>query len=201
MADVWLVTHKMRLLGQEIRNTFYYEEISGEPDGGEWVDIVDEIRADLVAELDNFFTEDWTFYGIDARKVSAADLPSTEYLPTLGDLVGESNTDAMATQIAMLISVQGLTAKPRRARTYMAGWPEAILVAGLFQSNYISAAETFIDLQSVLNAAGVNELQRVSAQWNSSHTIVTAYNNIAGRPSKASRVPATQRRRRIGVGI
>ena len=65
----------------------------------------------------------------------------------------------------------------------------------------MTAFEVFVDLQSVLNSGGTNPLQRVAAQWNSSHTQVVASNNIAGQASSASQVPATQRRRRIGVGI
>lgn len=198
---IYQVTHKMRFHLQEVRNTYYYETQVGEPSASEWGDIVDEIRADFLAELVARMVTAWLFYGIDVREVSTAGLPSVEYLPTLGNLVGTNVIDSTATQVAMLVSVQGLTSKPRRARSYLCGFAETFCVDSLWATAATDDAEVFIDLQSVLNAAGANELQRVSAQWNTSHTLVTAWNNIAGRPSKASAVPATQRRRRLGVGI
>ena len=201
MADVWQVSLKQKFLDQEVRNIFYYEEITGPPSDSEWVDIADEIRVDLLAEIAVHTTPDWRYYGIDVREVSTAGLPTREFLPTLGDLVGLVGADPTASQIALLCSVQGLTTKPNRARSYLCGFAESAVVAGKFISLVRGDAETFIDLMSVLNAAGTNELQRVAAQWNASHTVVTAYNNIASRASKASEVPATQRRRRLGVGI
>lgn len=201
MGTIFQVVHKQRLLSQEIRNVYYYEAQTGDPTDAEWQDIVDEIRADYVAELQSHFNTTWSFYGINRRVVSTAGLLSFDEVPTAGDLLGTDAGNEMPTQVAMLVSVKGTTTKPNRARTYLAGFPADTVNNSVFLSGDLTAAETFVDLQSVLNAAGTNELQRVSAQWNSSHTQVIASNNIAGRASVASQVPATQRRRRIGVGI
>lgn len=201
MAAVHMVTHKMVWLNQEIRNIFYYEEITGAPSDSEWQDIVDEIRADYVAELIAQLSPEWSFYGIDRRIVSTAGLLSFSEVPTAGSVVGTSGGDSVATQVAMLASVKGTSTKPNRARTYVAGLTESSMTDSLWGSTARGAVEALIDLQSVLNNAGTNALQRVSAQWNSSHTQVIVYNNIAARPALASEVPATQRRRRIGVGI
>lgn len=198
---IYMVTHKMRWLNQECRNVYYYETQVGEPSNSEWQDIADEIRADFVSELSSTMVEDWTFYGIDYRNVSTAGLLSFSKTPTLGDYDGTSAVEGVATQVALLVSVKGTTTKPNRARTYLTGVRHDSLVDSLFDSSTRGSAETFIDLQSVLNAAGTNDLQRVAAQWNSGHTQVIASNNIAGDASVASLVPATQRRRRIGVGI
>lgn len=199
--SVFQVTHKQRFLGQEVRNIYYYLTDVGDPTTAEWQDIVDEIRADYVAELIAALVTGWNFYGIDYRKVDVAGLPSFEALPTAGTAVGLGAIDPTATQIALLCSVKAAVTKPNHARTYLCGWFETQVVAGLFIAAARLAGETFVDLQSVLNAGGTNPLQRVSAQWNSSHTQVIANNIISGSASKASEVPATQRRRRIGVGI
>lgn len=198
---IFQVTHKSMWLLQEIRNIFYYETEVGDPSTAEWVDIVDEIRADYNAELLTQLSEEFTFRAIDYRKVDIAGLLSFEAIPTSGDWAGEVTVDSLPTQIALLVSVKGVTTKPNRARTYLAGFTEAAATNSIFTSSPLGAAEDFIDLQSVLNGAGTNPLQRVSAQWNSSHTQVIASNNIAGSAGVASQVPATQRRRRIGVGI
>lgn len=201
MGNIYMVTHKMRWLNQQIRNIYYYESQAGDPTDAEWVDVVDEIRADFVAELPTHMSDEWFFYGIDRRRVDIAGLLSFDEVPTAGEYQGAQGSDSLPTQIALLVSVKGTTTKPNRARTYLAGFTDAAVVDGLFVSASRGAAETFIDLQSVLNSGGTNVLQRVSAQWNSSHSQVIVTNNIAGAASRASEVPATQRRRRIGVGI
>lgn len=198
---IYQVTHKMRWLGQECRNVYYYETQVGNPSSSEWQDIADEIRADFVAEMGGFLVPEWAFYAIDYRIVDTAGLLTFEKVPTSGEYVGTSGSDSLPTQVALLVSVKGTTTKPNRTRTYMAGFSESAVVDSLFITSVLSAGETLVDLQSVLNAAGTNELQRVAAQWNSSHTQVIATNNVAGDASVASLVPATQRRRRIGVGI
>lgn len=198
---IYQITHKQRFHLQEVRNIYYYETTVGDPSPAEFIDIVDEIRVDYAAELAPNFTNQWNFYGIDYRIVDTAGLLSFEALPTAGQLVGASATDSVATQVALLVSVKGTTTKPNRARTYLCGFIEDFLTNSLWTAGAQAFCETFVDLQSVLNGAGTNPLQRVSAQWNSSHTQVIVTNNIAGDASKASQVPATQRRRRIGVGI
>lgn len=198
---IYQVTHKMRWLLQECRNIYYYETQVGNPSTAEWVDIVDEIRADIAAEIDNHLSEEWEFYALDYRIVDTAGLLTFEALPTSGLIAGTSVTDSLPTQVAMLVSVKGDTVKPNRTRTYFCGLTEASATDSLWLAAAMTAFEVFVDLQSVLNSGGTNPLQRVAAQWNSSHTQVVASNNIAGQASSASQVPATQRRRRIGVGI
>lgn len=198
---IYQVTHKGTWYDQQIRNVYYYETVTGDPSTSEWQDIVDEIRADYVAELQSHLVPDYTFVGIDYRNVSTAGLLSFSVTPTAGSLVGTSVNDTVATQIALLVSVKGTTTKPNRARTYLGGMNEGECGDSKWGATIRSDCEAFIDLQSVLNAAGTNELQRVSAQWNTGHTAVIVSNNIAGSAAQASLIPATQRRRRIGVGI
>lgn len=198
---IYMVTHKYRLLSQEIRNIFYYETSVGEPDNDEWQDIADEIRGDWVAEMRAQVSDNYQIYGIDRRRVDTAGLLSFGETFTAGTSDGQETADELPTQIAMLLSVKGFTTKPNRARSYLAGWTELADTESLFAAAWRTAAETFIDLQSVLNAGGTNPLQRVAAQWNSSHTQVIASNPISGSAAVASIVPATQCRRRIGVGI
>lgn len=198
---IYQVTHKMLWLLQECRNIYYYETAQGEPSTSEWQDIVDEIRGEYVSELTGTLVDTWQFYGIDYRNVSTAGLLSFSKFPTAGPFVGTATADSVATQVAMLISVKGTSTKPNRARTYLPGLAESALVDSVWTSAFLSAAEDFIDFQSALNAAGTNPLLRVAAQWNTSHTAVIASNSIAGDTPVASIVPATQRRRRIGVGI
>lgn len=199
--SIFQVSLKQQLLGQEVRNIFYYETQVGDPSTSEWQDIVDEIRGDYVTYLQAALVTLWNFYAIDYRKVDVAGLPGFQALPTAGTVVGLAALDPLPSQIAMLLAVKAAVTKPNHARSYLCGFTDNHVVAGLFIPGATSVAEDFIDEMTGLNAGGTNPLQRVAAQWNTSHTMVTVTNNIAGSASKASEVPATQRRRRLGVGI
>jgi hypothetical protein len=198
---VYQVTWLMTWLGQEVRNTFYYETTAGEPDDAEWQDICDEIRGDFVDVGAGSFVDSWAWYGIDRRRVDIAGLLSFREVPTAGTLVGTNGNDSVATQVALLISNKGTTVKPNRARSYMCGMTDTNLVDSLWLAPALADMEELIDLQSDQNAIGTNPLQRVAAQWNNGHTQVVDHNDLSGAPSVGSIVPATQRRRRIGVGI
>lgn len=199
---VFQVVHKMTLLQQEVRNIYYYETITGNPSASEWQDICDEIRSDFATTIGaSTFSNNWKFWGIDYRQVDTAGLPSFSVLPTSGDLDGTNANDDLPTQIALLVTAKANVTKPNRVRTYYCGFTEENTTDGLWGATIRGLVEDFFDDQTVLNAAGTNELQRVSAQWNTGHTAVVAYNNVAAAPGKASEVPATQRRRRIGVGM
>lgn len=195
------VTWLQRWLLQEIRNTFYYITTVGEPSDSEWQDVVDEIRADIVSTGVTNWSDDWEFYGIDRRRVDTAGLLSFREVPTSGSVAGTSAGDSVATQVALLISNKGTTTKPNRARTYLGGMIEGNTADSLWDSAILSAMEGLCDDQSALNSGGTNPLTRVAAQWNTSHTQVIATNDLSGAVSVGSQVPATQRRRRIGVGI
>jgi hypothetical protein len=199
--SIYQITLKQTLLAQQVRNVFYYETTVGDPSDSEWGDVADEIRADLVSDWAPNAVNDWSFDSIDVRRVDTAGLLSREFTPTAGALAGSSPTDSVASQICLLVSVKGTTTKPNRARSYLAGMNEDNVVNSLVGSGTQSNGESFIDNMSALNSGGTNPLQRVAAQWNAGHTQVTVTNNISGSASKASPVPATQRRRRIGVGI
>lgn len=198
---IYMVTHRQTFHLQQIRNVFYYETTVGDPATSEWLDIVDEIRAEYLANISAFMSDTWSFDGIDYREVDVAGLPALSVNPTLGNLDGGSTLDSLATQVAMVVNVKGNTVSPRLGRTFLGGWTETQTADSQFGPSIRGAAETFIDVQSGLNAAGTNPLQRVAAKWNSSHTLVVAHNNIAGFAAVATPVTATIRSRRIGVGI
>ena len=197
----YLVTHKYTFHAQQVRNTFYYVTSVGEPSNAEWQTSADEIRADFIAELATLHVDNITLDGIDRRRVDTAGLLSFSEVFTLGAAVGLSTSDSQPTQIALLVSNKGTTVKPNRARSYLAGWRDGDVTDSIFTAAARTRGQTFIDLQSNLNSGGTNPLSRVAAQWNVTHTAVIATNDLSGAVSVASLVPATQRRRRIGVGI
>lgn len=199
--SVYQVTWLQRWQSQECRNTFYYQTTVGEPSTGEWQDIADEIRADLVTYWDNMCDTTWLFYAIDYRRVDTPGLLSFRVIPTSGDLTGQDGGEPNPSQVALLVSNKGATTKPNRTRTYLCGMAGSQLGGSYWSSTILNNAEALIDVQSNLNSGGTNPLSRVSAQWNTAHTQVLVYNDMSGAASVASNIAATQRRRRIGVGI
>jgi len=192
---------KQRLLLQEVRNVFYYETQNGEPDGDDWQDNVDALRTSLSGQLATYMANAWEFYSIEYRKVDEIGLPSFEVFPTAGALSGGGGTDPLPTQVAMLVTVKAATTTPNKGRTYLAGFNEDSLDVGLFGTLELSEAATHIENISAMNADGPGGLHRVAAQWNTSHTQVIATNDLFQLSAVANPIPATQRRRRIGVGI
>jgi hypothetical protein len=198
---IYQVTLKQRYYDQEVRNVFYYETTVGDPSTSEWKDIADEIRSDLDTYWNGRCVPEWEFYAIEYREVDTPGLLSFEAIPTSGSLFGTDTGEGSASQLAVLCRVKGTSTKPNRARSYLCGVAADKIVDSKWDSGTTDSAEDFIDEMSVLNNAGTNTLQRVAAQWNTAHTEVTVTNNISAQASLASEVPATQRRRRLGVGI
>lgn len=198
---IYQVVHKYTWLSQQARNVFYYETTVGEPSTSEWQDIADEIRAEFVTNMQSGISDTCALNGIDYRRVDLAGIPSFPVSFTSGTVSGTNAAEPVPTQIALLVSAKVATTKPNRVRSYLPGFCESQVTDSLWNSGTLSTAETWIDFQSVLNAGGTNPLQRVAVQWNAGHTAIAASNNISGASSIGAIVPATQRRRRIGVGI
>ena len=198
---IYMMTVKQRLLLQECRNIFYYETQNGEPDSADWQDNCDALRSSLSGQLAIHMANAWSFYSIEYRRVDLVGLPSFEVFPTAGALVGGGGTDPLPTQVAMLVTVKAATQTPNKGRTYLPGFNEDSLDVGLFGTLELSQAAVHIEQISAMNAGGPAGLHRVAAQWNSTHTQVIATNDLFLLSAVANPIPATQRRRRIGVGI
>lgn len=198
---IFMVTHRQAYFFQQVRNVYYYETALGDPSVAEWKDIVDEIRALYLAQFNAFQPVQYQFIGIDYREVDTAGLPAQSVDPTLGALIGAGVVDGLATQMAMVVNVKGGTLKPRIGRVFLCGFDEGMMTQSQWDSGILANAETFVDGLAILNSAGTNQLDRVAVQWNVSHTVVTAFNDISTVPAIATAIPATIRSRRIGVGI
>lgn len=198
---IFQVTHLQQCLGQEFRNIFYYETIVGNPSSSEWQDIADEIRGYYNSMGAANWSNEWLLYGITWRQVDVPGLPSFTGVFTAGLFQGTDSAEALPPQCALLVSVKGNTTKPRNARTYMGGFSEVKQGGGEWGSTILTSTISFIGNLAELNSGGTNSLERVAVTWNSQGTQVTDYNNISLGAIQASNVVATQRRRRLGVGI
>jgi len=164
------------------------------------VEIADDIRAKYVSStLAANLSASWAYVGVEVRRVDLADEPSISAAPTAGSLAGTSAGDPLPSQIACLVSGTALTPFPRRVRTYIPGITEGSLTAGLFSSTFRTRAQDFVEALDNITLTG-DLMDRVAVRYTDSGSgpAVTAFNSIA--TYSVTSVPATQRRRRIGVG-
>jgi len=192
------VVHLQRLLGQEVRNVFYYETTHETLSAAQLQEVADDIR-DVWATLNTASGQvnDWQLYGVGIRRVDVAGIPSIDVGFTSGTLVGSSPSESLPTQTAMLCHGVAYVPKPNRVRTYLAGRAEGHLADGYWNAAALSNVLNWIQALDTLTIDGVS-WERVSAQWNLAHTLVEDWNQIT--TYFVSDIPATQRRRRIGRG-
>lgn len=199
--SIYQVTVVQGLLNQTLNNVFYFDTVAGDPTSAEWQTIADEIATTVLNTQQLRCTPSWSAIGIRYRRVDTAGLPSFTKTFTAGPVVGTAAGDDLPTQVSLLVSIKSNTLKPNKARTYHGGLSENETTAGLWNAATLNSLEGYAINMEQLNTAGTNPLDRVSAQWNATRTFVVAFNSLVGGTVTASTVPATQRRRRIGIGI
>lgn len=200
MTTLYQIAVKQVLLNQELRNVFYYEAAAALSDA-QLIELADAIRAAYVSALmPAKLATAWSLYGIDARRVDVAELLGTDWGFTSGSLAGSNGGQAYATQIALIVLGKGTTVRPNSVRSYLGGWTEDFVGGdGKFTSATLVVALAFIEAMDSHALTG-DTVVRQSAKWASpSATHVVSWNPLTTYEAKA--IPATQRRRRIGVGI
>ena len=191
-----LVVPKQRLLGQECRNTFWFG-------GGDAVMANAQAICDALYDawgdnLQSSLVNDWSLYAFDVYDKTIPGVPGIEFVPTAGILQGSSANDPVATQIAMLVTFKAQVAPPNTNRKYLAGMNSATMSQSLFNTSPLGFAEAWaadiIDIGTTLTLGIVMEVVTLNADG----TVA------GGNPLEyalARQVPATQRRRRVGIGI
>lgn len=190
-------TALQRLLGQEVRTVAYYDGVGLASAVGQ--DITDDWRDYFNTHLRGQLVEEWAFYGGLVRLVSSPGQPSIEFTPTAGAVVGALSADPLPTQVAGLVSYRAESGRPNQARDYFCGFGEGSSnVTGQINASTLSA---MVDMGAATLevTVGITPLPRVSAEWNDNRTQVVESNALS--VVRASNVWATQRRRRLFVGI
>lgn len=196
---IYRVNVVQRLLNQGIMNVYYYD-VNKDLDFEEVVGVLTAFSAAYTdTQLLSSLSEDWELVGVQARNVSMPDMPVLEAALTT-PLKGTSQLDPLPTQVALLGLGTANTQFPRRVRTYQAGLSEGPLGSD-GQFNEIIAGRMVAFLEAVDSIETLDaQLGRVSVRLEDTGDgpVVVASNRI--QVYWVSRVPATQRRRRIGVG-
>lgn len=196
MAE-YMLTAKQVWQNQEMRNVFYYAT-QDETTAGLQA-IVDGLRAAWATNLQSVMHQNWSLYAFDVRKVDVAGQPTVQYSMTSGVLLGGAAGDPLPAQIALLVSFTALTSKPNKARTYLAGLTETSLGSGLWTSGAITGAQNWADATFDPTSGTITGVARLTVEWAADHSYVLGGNILTAR--QVGNIPATQRRRRIGVGI
>lgn len=196
---VYRVSLLQSLFGQQMMNVLHYDVNAAlsSNDALEWADSFRDayIDSNMTMELAN----DWSFVGCEFRRVDLADQPSIEVAPPSGTLSGGQSGQVLPTQVALLVSSTAFTTFPRRARMYIPGLTEASVADSLWGVNPRNRALQFAE--AILEMVGTAwSADRVAVRYadEGDGPVVVAFNRLTA--NSVSIVPATQRRRRIGVG-
>lgn len=198
---IYRVNVNQELLGQSIMNVFYYET-TGTLDSSQLQEATDDIRTAWAAfDTAAGLAQDWTLTGATFRQVDVPNLPEITVAPTAGPLVGSADSQPMATQVALLVRGQANSPFPRRVRTYLAGLTEGALAAGIWNTTAANAGLALVGGAMDEIIVVDDQLERVSVRLGDEGQgeQVVAFNRVTFYD--VTQVPATQRRRRIGVGI
>jgi hypothetical protein len=198
MTEYYMVTANQAFRNQEVKNVFYYQTTAA-LDDDQKQEVVDTMRnwwATLDGAID--LVNDYELLSATIRYMTLPDYPGEVWVPTSGTFTGSTATPGIANQIALLISFKANTPKPRRARTYLTGFANtAITDAGFWTSSHITAAGVFGNASLSIAVTG-DTLQRVAVQLDPDDGSVALANDLTTVLVRSN--PATQRRRRIGIG-
>lgn len=197
MPDIQVVLNQT-LYSQQVRNVlhFFYDAALTEET---MQDIADSIRlAWADSDLAALQVNNWRMSSVSIRPCGSTG-PHALIPFTLGDIIGQNVSQETVSQVAMLVSLRNNGfVPPTRGRIYLAG------IATTFIDNEGQWVTTALDepaalVASLLDLETIAEnflsLRIASRNANGTCDVLNVVNNAQVQP-----VPATQRRRRLGVG-
>lgn len=181
--------------GQAWNNVFYLDSnLSVEELQEDVDDIVETYRTHLAPVL----SVSWSLNEVHARGAEIAGSPTFVYIPTLGPVNGADVTTVAANQVALLVSFSALTLPPNRVRKYIPGAVgQGIDFDGTWVAAVQTAAQAWGDAIVDIGTGDPNTLFPLSARLDENGLVVDSNEMDV---AVVREVPATQRRRRIGVG-
>jgi len=185
-----------RFLGQKILNRFFVEDPG---DVGTYGTIAQHFFDAWDAHLMPTLNDQWVFDVVGLRKLDVPGASEVLVVPTGAPKTGAvGGSPPSAAQVAALISWAAGDVRPNRGRTYLAGLnSENVTDDGLWgtglQSALNSFAQALLDMSSI--GALIDLVIRGKDPAGGSDPIQHEIESFVVR-----NVPATQRRRRLGVG-
>lgn len=194
MGHLLLVANQS-LFNQQVKNTFYFG-------GGDATMANAQTLVDALADcwLDNLVTalvDNWFFLSCTVYDKEIAGVPGIDFVPTGGAFAGSAAAEPLPNQIALLVGFKCQTSPPNKNRKYMAGLFNGQVVNGVFTPATLAVFQAFGDqVIDIPTATGLGVAFEV-VSLDVDGTVV------GGNPLTSAftrSIPATQRRRRIGVG-
>lgn len=183
-------------LNQVVMNVLYYDHAA--EDDGIKQEIADALRAAWASNLTAVMSSSWSLTEVRVRNVSLAGTLSQTFVPTLGTLVGTASGQLVPTQSALLVVTIGPSVKPNRTRTYLGGFTISAMNGGLITAGVVTNAINWGNAVKSLVTATEGTFLRQSVEWVGPPMVVGDANPVS--TVRVFNIPATQRRRRIGVG-
>lgn len=191
-----LIVVKQRWLSQECRTTLWFGGNDAVMANAQ--DICDAVYDAYDTNLAGKMVPEWALYEFDVYDKTIPGVPGIQLQPTSGTLVGTSAGDSLPTQVAGLVTFKAQVAPPNTNRKYLPGLNDGVVTDSLFTTAAVTDMQAWAD--EILDIATTTSLAITME--------VVSLNNdgtvVGGNPltyAIAKQVPATQRRRRIGIGI
>lgn len=184
----------------ELRNIHHYEFFGYTPTTSQLQEAVDAIDTAYKTNLQSDFSLEVTFTGYEVRRVDVGNLPTADFQATAGSWSGTNASDPLPTQLAALVTWKGITVFPRTTRSYMFPFTEtANTNQGILLASQITRLETFANAMLTLAITGDVDADKQAVKYGGDPRAVIDANDVLN--VVVSPIWATQRRRRIGVGI
>jgi hypothetical protein len=165
---------------------------------GEYQGIADGIRLCFSPDV-GMFVDDFKYTGVMFYLVETPGVPGVWKTFTAGELVGTQAAEYLPPQVSMLLSFTAPNVRPNRKRTYLAGLGEGAQADGVWLSTALdhgeAVGEALLAIATTSSMALTFGTVWVTDPVEGTHV----YHEL--ETITVSSVPATQRRRRLGVGI
>jgi hypothetical protein len=208
--DVWHIATVGKYHGQEVVNTYHIRMKSGD---ATIETAVDSIILNFLEALDNHQSSALSWNVVRARQLVGGDGAYELELPA--PVVGDLPQDTLPTQIALVVSLKtGFAGRRKRGRLYIPGNVEPHTENSLWHPDVVALFQTVFN--TAVQALGKNGTSQwhewgVYSRRNGGVPIPGTSPVQYGPPwslegftaitsAVVKNVPATQRRRRIGVG-
>lgn len=154
---------------------------------------------DLLETPGNDLDDDWELNAVDIRRVDLPDLPSARIVPSSPAAGTSIAANATANQVALLVSFSARTTKPRRGRSYLAGFVGAETNdGGTWGADATNAAAAWAQAIMTITLTG-DTAEKVAVTYTGTPPRVTVWNVLTDFAVTGN--PAIQRRRRLGQGV
>lgn len=196
MSNHWQFTAKQTLLGQQIRNIWYF---SGGGVEANIQNVIDYMRLAYVNNIATGLVDNWSLDSWDVKDVGTAGLPTVEYSMTLGKLTGGSVAVPLPSSDSCLITFRANVAKPNLTRKFLGGVSVGALGGdALFNSTFVGEVEDFcddvLDITSTYTGVAV-----ASVQWSGDKSYVTGANIMTFRVVNSNPSPIGRRKQGRGT--